>query len=137
MLIIETSKNIRFGYHSGYEFNDPTRNKIYIIRFLFFTFLLMSSNSDISKTFHSAHTVDDLSWVEAVQKEKEKWDNYYHEYWRDEYFEMNERLKTLAKHHENEVKKYKNAYHDVLNLARGLRTLERNGIDVLEKLENK
>lgn len=137
MLLIETSKKIRFDYCSGYEFHDPTRNKVYVVRFLFFTFVLMCSESDISNTFRSAHTVDDLSWVEAVKEEKQKWKDYYEKYWYQNNIEYIEHLRKLIDDRDKEIKLYKDSYHNVLNLARGLRTLQRDGIEILESLEKK
>jgi predicted methyltransferase len=97
----------------------------------------MNKDSDISNTFHAAHTIKDLSWVDEVKKEKEKWKDYYDEYWYKDNLEYTEHLKKLIEDRDNEIKMYKDSYHNVLNLARGLRTLQRDGIEVLESLEKK
>lgn len=137
MLLIERSNKFRFNYYSGHEFNDVNRHKVYIIYFMWWCFVFMNKDSDISNTFHDAHTTKDLSWVDEVKKEKEKWKDYYEEYWYKTYMDDFTYFKGLIEDRDNEIKMYKDSYHNVLNLARGLRALQRDGIEVLESLEKK
>ena len=137
MLLIERSKKFRFNYYSGHEFNDVSRHKVYIIYFMFWCFVFMNKDSDISNTFNAAHTTKDLSWVDAVKEEKQKWKDYYEEYWYKDNLEYTDHLRKLIRERDAEIKLYKDSYHNVLNLARGLRALQRDGIEVLESLEKK
>ena len=137
MLLIERSKKFRFNYYSGHEFNDVNRHKIYIVYFMFWCFVFMNKDSDITNTFNAAYTTKDLSWVDAVKEEKQKWKDYYEKYWYKEELEYTERLRKMIKDRDKEIQLYKDSYHNVLNLARGLRTLQRDGIELLESLEKK
>lgn len=137
MLLIERSKKFRFNYHSGYEFNDVNRHKVYIIYLMFWCFVFMNKDSDISNTFNAAHTTKDLSWVDAVKEEKQKWKDYYEKYWYDTYMDDFTHFKGLIEDRDKKIQMYKDSYHNVLNLARGLRALQRDGIEVLESLEKK
>ena len=137
MLLIERSKKFRIGYHSGYEFNDVNRHKVYIIYFMFWCFVFMNKDSDITNTFNAAYTTKDLSWVDAVKEEKQKWKDYYEKYWYKDNLEYDKHLRKLIDDRDKEIQMYKDSYHNVLNLARGLRTLQRDGIEVLESLEKK
>lgn len=137
MLLIERSKKCRLGYHSGYEFNDVNRHKVFIIYFMFWCFVFMNKDSDITNTFNAAYTTKDLSWVDAVKDEKQKWKDHYEKYWYDAYMDDFTHFKGLIEDRDKEIQMYKDSYHNVLNLARGLRTLQRDGIELLESLENK
>ena len=137
MLLIERSKKFRFNCYSGYEFNDVGRHKIYIVYFMFWCFVFMNKDSDITNTFNAAYTTRDLSWVDAIKEEKQRWKDYYEEYWYQDNIEYTERLLKLIEDRDKEIQLYKDSYHNVLNLARGLRTLQRDGIEVLESLEKK
>lgn len=137
MLLIEKSKKFKFKYYSGYEFNDVNRHKIYIVYFMFWCFVFMNKDSDISNTFNAAYTTKDLSWVNAVRDEKQKWKDYYEKYWYQDNIEYTEHLKELIEDRDKEIQLYKDSYHNVLNIARGLRTLQRDGIELLESLEKK
>ena len=137
MLLIEKSDKFRFKYYSGYEFNDVNRHKIYIVYFMFWCFVFMNKDSDITNIFNAAYTTKDLSWVDAVKEEKQKWKDYYEEYWYQDNIEYTEHLSRLIDDRDKEIQLYKDSYHNVLNLARGLRTLQRDGIELLESLEKK
>ena len=137
MLLIEKSDKFRFKYYSGYEFNDVNRHKIYIVYFMFWCFVFMNKDSDITNIFNAAYTIKDLSWVDAVKEEKQKWKDYYEDYWYKDNIEYTEHLGKLIEDRDKEIQLYKDSYHNVLNIARGLRTLQRDGIEVLESLEKK
>lgn len=137
MLLIEKSEKFRFKYYSGYEFNDANRHKIYIVYFMFWCFVFMNKDSDITNIFNAAYTTKDLSWVDAVKEEKQKWKDYYEEYWYQDNIEYIEHLSKLIDDRDKEIQMYKDSYHNVLNIARGLRALQRDGIELLESLEKK
>lgn len=137
MLLIERSKKFRFYYYYGYEFNDVNRHKVYIVYFMFWSFVFMNKDSDISNTFNAAYTTKDLSWVDDVKEEKQKWKDYYEKYWYDTYMDDFTHFKGLIEDRDKEIQLYKDSYHNVLNLARGLRKLQRDGVEVLESLEKK
>ena len=137
MLLIERSKKFRFYYYYGYEFNDVNRHKVYIVYFMFWNFVFMNKDSDISNTFNAAYTTKDLSWVDDVKEEKRKWKDYYEKYWYDTYMDDFTHFKGLIEDRDKEIQLYKDSYHNVLNLARGLRKLQRDSVEVLESLEKK
>ena len=123
MVLIEKCK---FGYsfYRGKEFNDSSRSEILVIKFLFWSLIFFSKQSDITKIFNRSVSTTDKSWCDEIKSEKKRLDEYYEKYWYDKYNDDFERYSKLIKDRDEQLEQYKETTHDLKNLARAVRKVK-------------
>lgn len=123
MLLIEKTK-FGFSFYRGHEFNDVSRHKIWVLRFLWFSLIHIHPSSDISNTFNASHMTNDLSWVNAVKEDKQRWKDHYEKYWYDQYMSDFEYFKGIIDDRDKKLQQYKEVTGDLKNLARVVRKIK-------------